>query len=173
MDTTKPYLKAGLIGGGIAVSLSIIGMIPIINCLALPVQCIAFFALPMGVGYFSAHLAHIKREDYLEGAKQGVLGSVIAGLIGSVVSILITGLFIVLGFGMTSGINWTQNMNFGEITSDTVMGARDFTAFVFGSVCGTTVHVLLYSVFGAIGGLLKVLTISETQASNPAPKQDK
>lgn len=89
----RPAIKAGLIGGVAAVVVSLIGLIPICNCLSFPAQLLIYLV----VGGLAAFWMTPRREPGNaagQGAIAGVITGVIAGLVGMIlapVSLAISG----------------------------------------------------------------------------------
>ncbi len=84
----RPWLKAGLIGGGVLAILTIIqsvGMLfPEVSGIISCCICIPFLLAYPGVGVLAAYWLTPPRTAG-EGAKEGALGGVVAGAIGAVI----------------------------------------------------------------------------------------
>ena len=79
------WLKAGLIGLGILVILSLLGLIPIVGLCVLPLRWIAYIV----IGVLAASYMLPPRETG-EAAKQGALAAVVASAGGGLVNLVIT-----------------------------------------------------------------------------------
>lgn len=130
-------MKAGGIAAAIGLVLAILGGIPFLNCLVLPLLCIGAVLLPigagMGYGYFTPG-----REEM----SQSALGGALAGAFGG------------LAYGLGTGI-------MGLITNagaTAFLEDADIAVSAGGSVVGlllsTCLSVVVGLVLGAIGGLL-------------------
>ena len=164
MDTSKPFVKFGLIGGGIAAGLSLAMAVPFLNCIVLPVSCVSFFALPMGIGFFSAKESNVK-SDYGEAAKQGALAGMITGLISGVVSFIVNIITTVLGIEMTTGLGTFDSSMTGSDVA--VMGATSLVATILGGVCGMALAFVINTAFGALGGVIQVAVEGNSVESVP------
>lgn len=134
---TGSVVKAGGIAAAIGLVLAVLGGIPFLNCLVLPLLCIGAVLLPigagMGYGYFTPG-----REEM----SQSALGGALAGAFGG------------LAYGLGTGI-------MGLITNagaTAFLEDADIAVSAGGSVVGlllsTCLSVVVGLVLGAIGGLL-------------------
>ena len=98
-STKSGWLKAGLIAGVVAAVLAIGGKIPCIGCLFCPINCIAWFALPLICGYLAGLWSHLSRDEYKEGAMNGALAGVVLGIIGGGISFILTVVFAAINIG--------------------------------------------------------------------------
>ncbi len=79
------WLKAGLIGGGILIVLQLIGLIPLLGCVTLPLTFVVFIV----TGALSASYTPPIRQPG-QGAGQGLLAALISQLVGGVVGLAVT-----------------------------------------------------------------------------------
>lgn len=164
MDTSKPFMKYGLIGGAIAGVLSLAMAIPLLNCLVLPVSCVSFFALPMGVGFFTAKESNVG-SDYGEAAKQGALAGLVTGFISGLVSFVVNIIGTVLGIGMTTGLGaLDSSMTGGDVA---MMGATSVVGTILTGICGMIVAFLVNTAFATLGGVIQVAVEGGTTESVP------
>lgn len=144
------WLKAGLIAGAFLIVVSLMGLVPVLGCLSLPLTWIGYI------------LAGVLAVIFLppgrtagQGAGQGAIAAVIAQLLGGVVSVI-------LGIIQASTVNTAQILS--QIPQESLEQLRaagiDPSVFVgpagTGSVllvcCG--VGVLVAAVLGAISGAI-------------------
>jgi hypothetical protein len=138
-----PSVKRGAIYFGIITAvLGIVGAIPLLACLALPILCIAGFAVPIGIGWFVAQWE--SATDMVKGATSGAIACGLGGLVGGVVTFLANICFraVFFAIGQASG-------------SDTSMVAA-IIAGVIGGLVGWILGAIFAAIFGAVGGLLYV-----------------
>ena len=76
----RPALKAGLIGAAIVLVLNLIGIIPVIGCIGLPLELVAY-----GVIGALAALWMTPRREAGRAAGQGALAGLIAAAVSGVV----------------------------------------------------------------------------------------
>ncbi|MBN1146130.1 MAG: hypothetical protein JXA78_02660 [Anaerolineales bacterium] len=79
------WLKAGLIGAAVLVLLNLIGLIPLLGCIVLPLQLLAYAA----IGALAASYIPPLRAAG-QGASQGALAALVAGLASGVVGLIIS-----------------------------------------------------------------------------------
>ena len=77
----SPALKAGLIGAVIVLVLNLIGIIPVIGCIGLPLELVAYVV----IGALAA-LWMTPRREAGRAAGQGALAGLIAGAVSGVVA---------------------------------------------------------------------------------------
>jgi len=78
----KPGVKAGLIGGAAVVVLNLIGLVPVLGCIAIPLQLLFY----IGIGVLAAHWMAPRRQGG-PAAGQGAIAGLIAAAIGGIVSV--------------------------------------------------------------------------------------
>ena len=98
----QAVLKAGGVGAGVLILLSVLGLIPCVGCLTLILSLAAY----VGVGILAARWMAPPR-DGASGAKNGAAAALVAGLVSGLVNIVIGGIqFAIYGTSqMTEAIN--------------------------------------------------------------------
>lgn len=152
-------LKAGLIGGVIAIILALIGQIPCVGGL---IACFGTFLLWIGVGAWAVSLGGEEIKTAGEGAGAGAIAGVVTAFIGGAASMVI-GLVRAVVFGTATAASalsqmppeaWQALRDLGIQPSLFVRWTTGFGgALVGGSLCclaGMVVAVVL----GGLGGLL-------------------
>lgn len=134
---TGSVVKAGGIAAGVGLVLAILGGIPFLNCLFVPLLCIGAVVLPigagMGYGYFTPG-----REEM----SQSALGGALAGAFGG------------LAYGIGSGImGLITNAGAAAFLEDADI-AVSAGGGIMGLLLSTCLSVVAGLVLGAIGGLL-------------------
>ena len=81
----SPALKAGLIGAAIVLVLNLIGIIPVIGCIGLPLELVAYVV----IGALAA-LWMTPRREAGRAAGQGALAGLIAGAVSGIVRAILT-----------------------------------------------------------------------------------
>lgn len=148
----RPFLKAGLIGGAALVFISLIGLIPVVGCVSLPLTLIAYVA----IGSLAAYWLPPRREAG-PSAGQGALAGLIAGLISGLANAILTP----LGFTMSGG---TQDL-MSQLPPETLLqleqaGIDPNVLFGTGTLTGVTLlcclpaGLLLGAGLGALGGVI-------------------
>ena len=81
----RPALKAGLIGAAIVLVLNLIGIIPVIGCIGLPLELVAY-----GIIGAVATVWVTPRREAGRAAGQGALAGLIAATVSGVVRAILT-----------------------------------------------------------------------------------
>ena len=123
--------------------LGIIGAIPLLNCLALPLLCVSAFAVPLVIGWLVAQWSGASEmaQGALPGAIACGVGQVIAGAVTFVATLCFNVFFSVLG--VTSSGDAA-----GMMTGLLAAAVAGIASWIFG--------VIFAAIFGAVGGLLYV-----------------
>ncbi len=148
----RPFLKAGLIGGAALVLISLIGLLPVVGCISLPLMLIGYVA----VGALAAYWLPPRREAG-PSAGQGALAGLIAGLISGLVNAILTP----LGFAMSGG---SQQL-ISQLPPETLLqleqaGIDPNVLFGGGTLAGITLlcclpaGLLVGAGLGALGGII-------------------
>lgn len=135
-------LKAGGLGAAVGLLLALLGIIPFLNCLLLPLLCVAWFALPIGTGMAYGYFTPGK-----ETTGQSALGGALAGGFAGLVYALINGLVTSATGGMATAFEQLEGLEGLPIESTT-------TAGIGGLLVGVCFSVFGGLLFGAIGGVL-------------------
>lgn len=154
----KPWLKAGLIGGGVLSLLTIltnlIVLLPpevsglITCCLCLPLFLLAY----PGVGVLAALWLPVPRTAGA-GAREGALAGVVAGVISGLISVFMT---IAIGAG-----GYQQAIQ--QLPPESLRALREMGLFQFFfstaglaamGCCGGIIGILWAAAWGAIGGAI-------------------
>jgi len=148
----RPFLKAGLIGGGILVIIGLIGLIPVVGCISLPLTLIGYVA----VGALAAYWMTPRRESG-RAAGQGALAGLIAGLISGIVQAILAP----LGFAMSGGtdalISQLPPESLWQLEQAGIDPAALFgggTMAGFALLCCLPAGLLIGAGLGALGGLI-------------------
>lgn len=147
----SPWLKAGLIGAGVLVLINLLGLIPYLGCLALPLTLIAY----LGVGVLAASYQPAPRQAG-PAAGQGALAALVAGIIGGLVSWALTLIQAALGGTAQAFSQLPPELmrQMQQLQADTGMSPEMLAgagALVGGGLC-CSVGVLIAVALGAIGG---------------------
>ena len=148
---TQAAVKAGLVGGGVAVVMVFVGLIPCLNCIA-PLLMLPLY---VGVGVLAAYwLPPIRTVG--EGAGAGAIAGLLSALIGGVVDAVVS----MVNFAITGGSQALMS----QIPPDTLRQFREagvdpslFTSagsvLAVSSLC-CIVGLILAAILGAIGGAI-------------------
>ncbi|RME39362.1 MAG: hypothetical protein D6793_01195 [Thermoflexia bacterium] len=153
----RPWLKAGLIGGGILGLLTVLGglgtVLPsgtrnIIGCCI----CIPFLLAYPGIGALAAYWLTPPRTAG-DGAKEGALAGMIAGAINGVVSVLLT--LILSATGAYERVLYQLPPDAMRALEETGLKGLYTTSGMLGSSCLGGICGILWAVaMGAAGGAI-------------------
>jgi len=149
---TQPWLRAGLIGAAVMLVIGLIGLIPILSCLTLPLELFAF----IGIGALAGS-SILPRRAGGRAAGQGALAGLIAGLASGIITVILAP----LGFNMAGGSNAIINQlpaqtleQFEQAGIDPAMFFNTGTATGFTALCCLPTGLIVGAVLGALGGLI-------------------
>lgn len=158
-------MKAGLIGGVIAVVLALMGQIPCLGALIACFSCFGTLLLWIGVGAWAVSMGGEEIKTVREGAGAGALAGAVAAVIGGVANIVI-GLARAAIFGATAAAGalaqippeaWQALKDVGIQPSLLVRWTTWTTGFggalIGGSAC-CLVGIAIAAVLGGLGGLI-------------------
>ena len=148
----RPWLKAGLIGAGIMVVLSLLSMVPFLSCLAFPLQFLAY----LGVGGLAAAYLPPRRETG-RAAGQGSLAGFLAGLASGLVSLILTPLTLATQGGAAAIINqmppeMLQQFEQAGVDPGRLLNTGTITGMT--GLCCLPTGLIMGAVLGALGGLI-------------------
>lgn len=167
----KPNVKRGVLYFAIiAIIAGVIGRIPVLACIALPVLCIIWVALPFGIGWLTAQwgrtmpatatpLAVQSSSPYATPAVDGAVASGVGALVANAV-VWVVGLLIDVAFaGVASATG-----------GDSGAAAVGLAAGGVAGFIGIFIGAVVAAIAGAIGGALYVI-VNQNRASSvpPAP----
>ncbi len=156
----KPNVKQGAIYYGIvAIVLGIVSLIPVLNCIALPVTCLVALLLPFAIGWLvtqwgtSSTMAMVKTPlavqstspyatPAVDGAVAAGVGALVAGIIVWIAGLIFGGIFATVG-AANAGEAGTAAAGLA------IGGAAGFFGVIF--------EVIIAAIAGAIGGVLYVV----------------
>jgi hypothetical protein len=134
-------IKAGGLGAAAALLLALIGQIPILNCLLLPLLCLAWIALPiatgMAYGYFTPG-----KETTGESALGGALAGGFAGFAYAIIN------------GIAGAATGRAAAVFQQLEGIEGMPVQSTGLGIGGLLVAICFSILAGLVFGAIGGVL-------------------
>lgn len=148
----RPFLKAGLIGGAALVAINVIGLLPVIGCIALPVALIAYPA----IGALAAYWLPPRRESG-PAAGQGALAGVISGLIAGLSQVVLTPVGIALSGGTDALIAQVPAELLPQLDQVGIDPAQLFHSGVFSGVslvCCLPAGLIFGALLGALGGII-------------------
>jgi len=150
----RPWLKAGLIGGGVLILLNLLSVIPLplLGCLTFLLEIVAF----IGVGALAAYWFPPPRLSG-RAAGQGALAGLLMGIIGALASTLLAP----LGLALSGGSNAIMNALPPETILQLEQAGID-PAALFGSgtaagvtaICCFPAGAIIGAALGALGGLI-------------------
>jgi len=144
------WLKAGLIGAAVLVLLNLIGLIPLLGCITLPLTILAYAVIG---GLAASYMPPVRTAG--QGAGQGALAALIAALIGGIFGMIIA--------VIQASLRGTAQI-LSQLPPEVLQAIQDsgipprFLAGVGGaSICGSVccgVGLLIAAALGAIGGAI-------------------
>ncbi len=152
-------LKAGLIGGVIAIVLALVGQVP---CVGGPIACLGTLVLWIGVGAWAVSVGGVEIETAGEGAGAGAVAGAVTAAIGGVVNMVI-GLVRAAVFGATAAAGALSQMPPEAWRALRDLGIQpslfvDWTTGLVGQLVGGSLccimGMVIAVVLGALGGLL-------------------
>jgi hypothetical protein len=148
----SPALKAGLIGAVIVLVLNLIGVIPVIGCIGLPLELLGYVV----IGVLAA-LWMTPRRETGRAAGQGALAGLIAGAVSGIVRAILTPVTMQLSGGTAAILSQVppdslQALQQAGIDPNVVFGGGTMAGLVL--VCCLPLGLLLGAGLGALGGLI-------------------
>ena len=148
----SPALKAGLIGAAIVLVLNLIGIIPVIGCIGLPLELVAY-----GVIGALAALWMMPRREAGRAAGQGALAGLIAAAVSGVVRAILTPISMQLSGGTSAILSQVppeslQALQQAGIDPNVIFGGGTMAGLVL--VCCLPLGLMLGAGLGALGGLI-------------------
>jgi len=148
----SPALKAGLIGAVIVLVLNLIGVIPMIGCLGLPLELLGYVV----IGALAAFWMTPRRETG-RAAGQGALAGLIASAVSGIVRAILTPVSMRLSGGTAAILSQVppdslQALQQAGIDPNVVFGGGTMAGLVL--VCCLPLGLLLGAGLGALGGLI-------------------
>jgi uncharacterized membrane protein YvlD (DUF360 family) len=148
----SPALKAGLIGAVIVLVLNLIGVIPMIGCLGLPLELLGYVV----IGALAA-LWMTPRRETGRAAGQGALAGLIASAVSGIVRAILTPVSMQLSGGTSAILSQVppdslQALQQAGIDPNVVFGGGTMAGLVL--VCCLPLGLLLGAGLGALGGLI-------------------
>lgn len=148
----RPWLRAGLIGAGVLLVLSLLSLVPLVSCIAPILQLLAF----AGVGALAASFIPPRRETG-SGAGQGALAGLIAGLVGAIVSTILAPVSLAASGGTAAIINQFPPetlQQFEQAGVDPNMFLNAGTVAGATALCCLPTALIAGALLGALGGMI-------------------
>jgi hypothetical protein len=148
----KPGVKAGLIGGAVLVVLDLLGLVPVLGCVSMPLQLLAYLGIGMLAGFWLA-----PRREGGRAAGQGAIAGLIMAAIGGVVSIALAPVSLALSGGPQAILRQLppeslQALQTAGIDPRAIINAGTTAGLT--AICCVPVGLLLGAGLGALGGLI-------------------
>ena len=154
MFENKAWLKAGLAGAGVAIVLQILGIIPCVNCLILPITCTAWFIIPLASGYLAATWAKVARDEFQKGALEGVYTGLVLGGVSGLVSIPIQMVSTLINKGQNAALSALDEQDV-DYSSFVDIPAGMAGAMICGAI-GCGIGIVIDVLLAALGSIIKV-----------------
>lgn len=149
----KPTIQRGaIIDAVVVIVLGIVAVIPLLNCIALPVSCVVALVLPLAVGWLVAQWGGLSQT--VDGLKDGALatgaGHLVGGIVVFILNLLLGGIFAAMG--AAGG-------------GDAGSAATGFAVGAGAGIVGLILGAIFGAAFGAVGGLLYVVIQGSKKAT--------
>jgi hypothetical protein len=163
----SPALKAGLVGAGVMIVIGLVSLIPVLGCISLPLEWLAYIAIGALAGYW---LAPVRQAG--QGAGQGALAGLIAGFVSGIVRTLLAPASLALSGGPQAIISQLppeslQAFRSAGVDPSTFFGPGMLAGFT--AVCCLPAGLLLGAALGALGGLIYASASPGTASTPPPP----
>jgi hypothetical protein len=148
----KPGIKAGLIGGAVIIVLNLIGLVPVLGCLSMPLQLLGYVGIGMLAGFWLA-----PRREGGRAAGQGAIAGLLAAAIGGVVSIALAPVTLALSGGPQAILSQMPAESLDALRSAGIEPSaiiNSGTTAGLTAICCVPVGLLLGAGLGALGGLI-------------------
>ncbi len=149
---SRPFVKAGLLGGLLLVVFELLSLVPVLGCLSLPLMLIGYLV----AGALAAYWLPPRREAG-RAAGQGALAGLIAGAIGGLLQVVLTPLSIALIGGTEQVIaqlppETLSQLQQAGIDPNALFGSGTFAGIAL--LCCFPTSLLIGAALGALGGLV-------------------
>jgi hypothetical protein len=148
----RPFLKAGLIGGGVLIVLNLLGLIPVIGLCTFFLAIIAY----AGVGALAAYYLPPRREAG-RSAGQGALAGLIAGLVSGIMQVVLTPLSVNMAGGTQAMLDALPAESLQQLEQAGIDPAVMFSAGTYAGftlLCCLPAALLIGAGLGALGGAI-------------------
>lgn len=148
----KPGVKAGLIGGAVLIVLNLLGLVPVLGCLATPLQLLAYVAIGVLAGYWMA-----PRREGGRAAGEGAIAGLIAAAISGLVSIVLAPIGLAISGGSQAILSQIPAESLQILESagiDPNVIVNPATTAGLTAICCVPVGLLIGAGLGALGGLI-------------------
>jgi hypothetical protein len=151
-ERMKPGIKAGLIGGAVLFVLDLLGLVPVLGCLSMPLQLLAYIGIGVLAGFWMT-----PRREGGPAAGQGAIAGLIAAAIGGVVSIFLAPVSLAMSGGPQAILSQLPADSLRALESagiDPNIIVNPATTAGLTAVCCVPVGLLIGAGLGALGGLI-------------------
>lgn len=155
----QPWLRAGLIGAGVVIIINLLGLIPGVGVITLPLMFVAL----AGVGTLAASFMAPRREVG-RGAAQGALAGLMAGLAGGIVYAIMFGTSMSALGGAQGFVAQLPPQLMEQYRQMGVDPAAIFTSGLlttFVALCCFPTSLIAGALLGALGGTIYAVTRPE------------
>jgi hypothetical protein len=148
----KPGIKAGLIGGAVLIVLNLLGLVPVLGCVSMPLQLLAYVGIGVLAGFWLT-----PRREAGRAAGQGAIAGLIAAAIGGVVSIALAPVTLALSGGPQAILSQLpaeslEALRSAGIDPNTIINSGTTAGLT--AICCVPVGLLLGAGLGALGGVI-------------------
>ena len=149
---TKSLMRAGGIGAGVVVVLSLLGIIPLVGVVCCCLVFLAYGGIGAGYGYFTMQEGNPSDPGQfaIGGAIAAAAASVIAGIVNAIVQLILTTLGI--GIGSAAALSQLEGLDLPPEVASQFAASAGFS--LMGAIVGICVGFFIAAALGAIGGAI-------------------
>lgn len=147
-----PGLKAGLIGGLVLALVDLLGLVPVVSCIAVPLQMLLFIGIGALAGYWLT-----PRRGGGPAAGQGAIAGLVAGAIGGIVNVVLAPVSLSMYGGSDAILRGFPPESLQALQSagiDPYALVSPGTMAGLTAVCCLPIALLFGAGLGALGGLI-------------------
>ncbi|MGE5602011.1 MAG: hypothetical protein ACM30E_03110 [Nitrososphaerales archaeon] len=148
----QPWLRAGLISAGVLIVVNLLGLIPALGGVALPLMPVAL----AGAGALAASFM-LPRREAGRGAGQGALAGLLAGLAGGITFVIMLGIGVASMGGPEAIVSQLPPQLLEQYSQAGIDPAAIFSTGLLttvGVICCLPAMVAGGALLGALGGLV-------------------
>jgi hypothetical protein len=148
----KPGVKAGLVGGAALVILNLVGLVPVLGCVAFPLELLFY----LGIGVLAAFWMAPRRAGG-PAAGQGAVAGLIAGAIGGIASVALAPVSLAMSGGPQAILRQLPPESLQALQSagiDPSAIVNSGTTAGLTAICCLPIGLLLGAGLGAVGALI-------------------
>ncbi len=141
----KVWKKAAMIAIIWAIIAGVLGLIPVVNLIALIITVPLAFIVPALVGYLSSK--DLGDKELGAAAITGIISGIVYGLVAGIVGVIFTVIAVVTGIGLSAAGG-------AGAANTAIAGGVGLVAIIIGVIVGIPASIVIGAILAAIGGIL-------------------